>query len=144
MNPFKHKQLEEFTIEDCELYIEKYPYGEHSLEVKRLLRELKKQKAEQPKVANGEDKHQAKKTRETKNITTKSFNDSPNYTKKTDQSKDVVKTIFTWIGIIVVLLVIGTIIISILNEILPYNWWNKYRRIIYLVVLALPWLKKNY
>ena len=28
MNPFKHKQIEEFTIADCELYISKYPYGE--------------------------------------------------------------------------------------------------------------------
>lgn len=44
MNPFKHKKLEEFTIADCELYINKYPYGEHSAKVKRLLRELKTQK----------------------------------------------------------------------------------------------------
>lgn len=42
MNPFKQKKLEEFTIADCELYISKYPYGEHLLEVKCLLRELKK------------------------------------------------------------------------------------------------------
>ena len=48
MNPFKFKQLDDFTIEDCELYISRYPYGEHTIEVKRLLKELKKQKAEQP------------------------------------------------------------------------------------------------
>ena len=41
MNPFKHKQIEEFTIADCELYISKYPYGEHLIEVKRFLKKLK-------------------------------------------------------------------------------------------------------
>ena len=49
MNPFKHKQLEEFTIEDCESYINRYPYGEHTVEVKRFLKELKKQNASQVK-----------------------------------------------------------------------------------------------
>lgn len=42
MNPFKHKQIEEFTIADCELYISKYPYGEHLLDVKRHLKTLAK------------------------------------------------------------------------------------------------------
>ena len=42
MNPFKQKKLEKFTIADCELYISKYPYGKPFLEVKCLLRELKK------------------------------------------------------------------------------------------------------
>lgn len=41
MNPFKHKLLEEFTIEDCELYINKYPYGEHINDVKRRKKKLK-------------------------------------------------------------------------------------------------------
>ena len=49
MNPFKHKQIEEFTIADCELYISKYPYGEHLIEVKRFLKKLKKQNASQVK-----------------------------------------------------------------------------------------------
>ena len=48
-------------------------------------------------------------------------------TNDTNSSDDVAKTIFAWIGIIVVVLVVGTIIISVLNEILPYNWGNKYR-----------------
>lgn len=42
MNPFKNKRLEDFTISDCELYLKKYPYGEHCHEVKRHLRNLKR------------------------------------------------------------------------------------------------------
>lgn len=42
MNPFENKRLEDFTISDCELYIKKYPYGEHCHEVKRHLRNLKR------------------------------------------------------------------------------------------------------
>lgn len=148
MNPFKHKQLEEFTIADCELYISKYPYGEHELEVKRLLRKLKKQEEVQPQVINGEDNQQTEKPREIKNKPPKSSNSSPKYTKQTkatNTSKDVAKTVFAWIGIIVVVFVVGTIIISILNEILPYNWWNKYRYIIYPAGLALGrWLQKEF
>lgn len=145
MNPFKHKQLEEFTIADCELYISRYPYGEHVFEVKRLLRELKKKKAEHPSVTNGKGNLQTEKPRETKSKTIKSSNDSPKQTKEKSSSKDVVKTIFAWIGIIVVVLVVGTIIITILNEILPYNWWNKYRYIIYPAGLALGrWLQKEF
>lgn len=64
---------------------------------------------------------------------------------QTNPSKDVVKTIFAWIGIIVVVLIVGTIIISILDEILPYNWWNKYRNAIYPAGLALGrWLQKEF
>ena len=145
MNPFKHKQLEEFTIADCELYISRYPYGEHVFEVKRLLRELKKKKAEHPSVTNGKGNLQTEKPRETKSKTIKSSNDSPKQTKEKSSSKDVVKTIFAWIGIIIVVLVVGTIIITILNEILPYNWWNKYRYIIYPAGLALGrWLEKEF
>lgn len=145
MNPFKHKQLEEFTIKDCELYISRYPYGEHTIEVKQLLKELKKQKAEQPIVANEKGNPQPEKPRETKSKTEKSSNRDLKQTKETNSSKDVAKTIFAWIGIIVVVLVVGTIIITVLNEILPYNWWNKYRYIIYPAGLALGrWLQKEF
>lgn len=145
MNPFKHKQLEEFTIEDCESYISRYPYGEHVFEVKRLLRELKKKMTEQPSVTNGDGNLQTEKPRETKSKTIKSSNNSPKQTNEKSSSKDVVKTIFAWIGIVVVVLVVGTIIITILNEILPYNWWNKYRYIIYPAGLALGrWLQKEF
>lgn len=47
MNPFKHKLLEEFTIEDCELYINKYPYGEHINDVKRRKKKLKESLSDQ-------------------------------------------------------------------------------------------------
>lgn len=145
MNPFKHKQLEEFSIEDCELYISRYPYGEHTIEVKRLLKELKIQKAKQPIVVNEKGNQQPEKPRETKGKTEKSSNRNLRQTKETNSSKDVAKTIFAWIGIIVVVLVVGTIIITILNEILPYNWWNKYRYIIYPAGLALGrWLQKEF
>ena len=145
MNPFKHKQLEEFTIEDCESYINRYPYGEHVFEVKRLLRELKKKMTEQPSVTNGDVNLQTEKPRETKSKTIKSSNNSSKQTNEKSSSKDVVKTIFAWIGIVVVVLVVGTIIITILNEIFPYNWWNKYRYIIYPAGLALGrWLQKEF
>lgn len=55
MNPFKHKQLEEFTIEDCESYINRYPYGEHTVEVKLFLKELKKRNVSQVKEENVTD-----------------------------------------------------------------------------------------
>ena len=55
MNPFKHKQLEEFTIEDCESYINRYPYGEYTVEVKRFLKELKQRNVSQVKEENVTD-----------------------------------------------------------------------------------------
>lgn len=55
MNPFKHKQLEEFTIADCELYISKYPYGEHVADVKTHMRKLlNEQKIKKQKKGNDE------------------------------------------------------------------------------------------
>ena len=41
MNPFKDKSLEKFTITDCEIYLQNYPYGEHANEVRKYLRKLK-------------------------------------------------------------------------------------------------------
>lgn len=138
MNPFKHKQLEEFTIADCELYISKYPYGEHVIDVKRHLRNLRNpmnnkndKKSENIKTA---EKKKTSKPKSENNISSEQIV-SP--TNQTNRSEDVTKTVFAWIGIIVVVLVVGTIIITILNEILPYDWWNKYRYIIYPALLAL-------
>lgn len=88
------------------------------------MKELKKQKAEQPIGAHKKVKPQPEEPRERK--TEKSSNRELKQTKDTNSSDDVAKTIFAWIGIIVVVLVVGTTIISVLNEILPYNWWNKY------------------
>lgn len=119
MNPFKHKQLEEFTIADCELYISKYPYGEHLIEVEKRLRNLRKAKPNKPNEAI-----------------------KPTGTKKPSKPK---KEIFALIGNFVVVIVVGTIIIVVLNEILPYDWWNKYRYIICPAGLALGrWLQKEF
>ena len=42
MNPFKIKTLDDFTIADCEAYLNRYPYGEHSIEVKNRMKGLAK------------------------------------------------------------------------------------------------------
>ena len=44
MNPFNEKNLEEFTISDCYSYLRHYPYGEHVMEVKVYLQNLKTKK----------------------------------------------------------------------------------------------------
>lgn len=139
MNPFKHKQIEEFTIADCELYISKYPYGEHLIEVKRHLKELAK--AQQAKPKEGTNKTETKKISKSQNEVKRDSRNVISSAAQTNTSNDVVKTIFAWIGIIVVVLIVGTIIITILNEILPYNWWNKYSP----AGLALGrWLQKEF
>ena len=143
MNPFKHKQIEEFTIADCELYISKYPYGEHLIEVKRHLKELAKAQQDKPKEST--NKSENKKIRKPQSEGKRDSGNVVSSAAQTNTSNDIVKTIFAWIGIIVVVLVVGTIIITILNEILPYNWWNKYRYIIYPAGLALGrWLQKEF
>lgn len=143
MNPFKHKQIEEFTIADCELYISKYPYGEHFIEVKRHLKELAKAQQDKPKECTR--KSETEKINKPQSEGIKDSGNVVSSAAQTNTSNDVVKTIFVWIGIIVVVLVVGTIIITLLNEILPYNWWNKYRYIIYPAGLALGrWLQKEF
>lgn len=141
MNPFKQKQLDEFTIADCESYISQYPYGEHLPEVKRLLRKLKKQKETQQETISGKNK-ETNKTQVIKNTTEKTYSQQ----KPTIQIEDTTSsTVFTWIGTIVVVLVVGTIIIIVLNEILPYDWWNKYRFIIYPAVWSIGrWLQNKF
>lgn len=143
MNPFKYKQIEEFTIADCELYISKYPYGEHLIEVKRHLKELAKTQQDKPK--EGTNKSETKKIRKPQSESKRDSGNLVSSAAQTNTSNDIVKTIFAWIGIVVVVLVIGTVIITILNEILPYNWWNKYRYIIYPAGLALGrWIQKEF
>lgn len=137
MNPFKQKQLEEFTIADCELYISKYPYGEHLLEVKHLLRELKKQKEVQSVTINIENQKKADKPQEIKSITKKAYSHKSN-----NKTKDIAKTVFAWIGIIVVVLVVGTIIICILSEILPQGW-QRYKPLVYFICLGISKLFKD-
>ena len=143
MNPFKYKQLEEFTIADCELYINRYPYGEHIIDVQEHLRNLAKAHQNESKETN--NLTETKKVSQLKTELKRNLENGESTINKIKTSDDVIKTIFAWIGIIVVVLVVGTIIITILNEILPYNWWNKYRYIIYPAGLALGrWLQKEF
>lgn len=138
MNPFKHKQIEEFTIADCELYISKYPYGEHLIEVKRHLKELAKAQQDKPKEST--NKSETKKIRKPQSEGKRDSGNVVSSAAQTNTSNDIVKTIFAWIGYIAVVI----IIMIILNEILPYNWWNKYKYFIYPACLALGrWLDKE-
>ncbi len=54
-NPFKIKNLEEFTIVDCETYLASYPYGEHYSEVNKRLRDLKRGKIKLPEVVEKQE-----------------------------------------------------------------------------------------
>lgn len=138
MNPFKHKQIEEFTIADCELYISKYPYGEHLIEVKRHLKELAKAQQDKPKEST--NKSETKKIRKPQSEGKRDSGNVVSSAAQTNTSNDIVKTIFAWIGYTAVVI----IIMIILNEILPYNWWNKYKYFIYPACLALGrWLDKE-
>lgn len=74
-NPFKEKSLEDFTIADCESYINRYPYGEHILEVKAHHRKLNSALA---KIINL--------TQDVKKIRT-----IPSYTEKAVRKKNVNK-----------------------------------------------------
>ena len=53
--------------------------------------------------------------------------------------------ILTWIGLIIAVFILGTVVITILNNILPYNWWNKYRYIIFPAIYALGrWVQREF
>lgn len=41
MNPFKIKQLNEFTESDCLAYLDRYPYGEHYVDVTQRLKDIR-------------------------------------------------------------------------------------------------------
>ena len=142
MNPFKYKQLEEFTIADCELYISKYPYGEHIIDVQGHLRNITKPHQDELKETN--NLTETKKVSQPKSELKRNLENGESTINKIKTSDDVIKTIFAWIGIIVVIFVVGTIIIVILNEVLPYNWWYKYRYLIYLVLALGRWVQKEF
>lgn len=132
MNPFKQKQLDEFTITDCEQYIAHYPYGEHIIEVKRHLKQLKAGgKKERVAVSNefmgdtppkrSEPKSRKKKSarpriNEIQRLTTSSC--SVTSSDSIDFEK-VAKNIFMWFLIIVGVVVTGTIMIIIFEAIFP-------------------------
>lgn len=145
MNPFKHKQLKEFTIIDCETYIGRYPYGEHITEVKRHHRNLIKS---QHNSSNKNNEPIKPKKSEELHTETKIDSHCVESTKKEkNTSTNIVQTILSWIGGIVVAVVVGIIIITILDTILPGDWWawiNKYKTAIIVPVVMLgKWLQKK-
>lgn len=158
MNPFKQKQLNEFTITDCEQYIAYYPYGEHINEVKRQLKQLKegekKKKVEETKELSetlhkrSESPVRKKKLaksqiNETQKETTNSYTVTSSSNKVND-SGNVVKNILMWILIIVAVIIAGTIIIIILEAMFPDMKLNggTARYVIYPALLGVgKWIK---
>lgn len=170
MNPFKIKTLDDFTIADCEAYLNRYPYGEHSIEVKNRMKELTKGVI---KV----DKNQPKSKKPTKetltyNVLTDKVKNSPrkknNHRKvnvshnseRTDkisylpsqnsaykEEKSIVDTILWWVGAIVIVLLVGTVVIYIIDAIVPEDiakFIQKYKYGIYALCLAISkWLDKK-
>lgn len=118
MNPFKHKQLKEFTITDCELYISKYPYGEHLVEVKRHLRNLTKAQQDNPK--KGTKTTATDKVSKPQSDNKRDSVNAESSTTQTSTSNDGLKTIFS----VIVTLILTIIIVNILDEILPHTWRN--------------------
>lgn len=170
MNPFKIKTLDDFTIADCEAYLNRYPYGEHSIEVKNRMKGLTKGVI---KV----DKNQPKGKKPTKetltdNIPADKVKNSPkkknNHRKvnvshsseRTDkiscqpsqksickEEKSIVDTILWWVGAIVIVLLVGTVVIYIIDAIVPEDiakFIQKYKYGIYALCLAISkWFDKN-
>ena len=52
-NPFDDKQLKDFTIADCESYLNQFPFGEHFIEVTKRLNSLKSGEIKSPEVNEG-------------------------------------------------------------------------------------------
>ena len=170
MNPFKIKTLDDFTIADCEAYLNRYPYGEHSIEVKNRMRGLAKGII---KVGQKEQKsNKPVKEALTDNVPTDNVMTSPkkknNHRKvnvsqnseRTDkisyqsskssackEEKSIVDTILWWVGAIVIVLLVGTVVIYIIDAIVPEDiakFIQKYKYGIYALCLAISkWFDKN-
>ena len=154
-NPFKIKKLEEFTIKDCESYLTSYPYGEHHIEVKERLSDLKDGRIKCPepvvekKAKPVSDPPKSKPHKEAVTSTTSTYSLPSQSSSQNQQnvqnnaqsdSSDIGDTILSWIGLIVVVLIVGTIIIFVLDAILPEGtaeFISKYKYLIYPVGLAL-------
>lgn len=166
-NPFKIKKLEEFTIKDCESYLTSYPYGEHHVEVKKRLSSLKSGRIKSPEavvekktkpVSESPKPKPHKETIERPASTyshsvnyrpSQSFSQNPQNVQSNVQSDsgNIGDTILSWIGAIVVVLIIGTIIIFVLDAILPEGtaeFISKYKYLIYPAGLALArWIDEK-
>lgn len=170
MNPFKIKTLDDFTIADCETYLNRYPYGEHSIEVKNRMKELAKGVI---KVDKKEPKgNKPVKEALTDNVPTDKVKTSPkkknNHRKvnvshsseRTDkiscqpsqksickEEKSIIDTILWWVGAIVIVLLVGTVVIYIIDAIVPEDiakFIQKYKYGIYALCLAISkWFDKN-
>lgn len=170
MNPFKIKTLDDFTIADCEAYLNRYPYGEHSIEVKNRMKGLAKGVI---KVAQKEPKSNKHfKDALTDNIPTDKEKPSPkkkNNHRKANVShngertsdisyqssqntvckeeKSIVDKILWWVGALVIVLLVGTVVIYIIDAIVPEDlakFIQKYKYGIYALCLAISkWFDKN-
>ena len=170
MNPFKIKTLDDFTIADCEAYLSRYPYGEHSIEVKNRMKGLAKGVI---KVEKNEPKsNKPVKEALTDDVPTDRVKTSPKkkkYHRKVNVShssertgksscqpsqkslckeeKSIVDIILWWVGAIVIVLRVGTVVIYIIDAIVPEDiakFIKKYRFGIYALCLAISkWFDKN-
>ncbi|MCQ2053145.1 MAG: hypothetical protein MJZ03_04340 [archaeon] len=140
-NPFKEKELKDFTIEDCETYLNNYEYGEHESEVKNRLRDLKDGTIKPPKEIEEETEENLEDL-ESVEETEENLGDLElvEETEENNEKEKVGDKILRWIGLIVIVLVCGTIVILVLEAIIPEGTGNfiyKYRYIIYPAGLAL-------
>lgn len=161
-NPFKIKKLEEFTIKDCESYLASYPYGEHHVEVKKRLSSLKSGKIKAPEAVVEKKakpvseppkprphKEQIARPTSTCSQPSQTYSSSQQNVKTNEQSdsSNIGDTILSWIGLIVVVLIVGTIIILVLDAILPdgtAEFISKYKYLIYPAGLALArWIDEK-
>lgn len=170
MNPFKIKTLDDFTIADCEAYLNRYPYGEHSIEVKNRMKGLAKGVI---KVDKNESKSNKPVTKAlTDNVPTDKVKTSPkmkNNHRKVNvahnsgrtskisyqssqnlsckEERSVVDTILWWVGAIVITLIIGTAIIWAIDAMMPEgsaNFIQKYKYVIYpLCLMISKYFEKN-
>lgn len=154
-NPFKIKKLEEFTIKDCESYLASYPYGEHYVEVKKRLSSLKSGRIKAPepiiekKTKPVFEPAKSKPHKETIASST-STNPQPSQTNSSSHqnvnnnvqsnSDDIGDTILAWVGLIVIVLIVGSIIIYAIDALLPKEvvaFIGKYKYGIYAIGLAI-------
>ena len=154
-NPFKIKKLEEFTIKDCESYLASYPYGEHHIEVKERLSDLidGRIKCPEPVVVQNakpvSEPSKPKPLKETIARSTSTFS-QPSQTYLSNQqnvknnaqsdSNDIGDTILAWVGLIVIVLIVGSIIIYAIDALLPKEvvaFIGKYKYGIYAIGLAI-------
>lgn len=154
-NPFKIKKLEEFTIKDCESYLASYPYGEHHVEVRKRLNSLKSGRIKSPepivekKAKPASEPPKPKPHKETI-VKPTSTSSQPSQTYLSNQqnvktnaqsdSSDIGDTILAWVGLIVIVLIVGSIIIYAIDALLPKEvvaFIGKYKYGIYAIGLAI-------